>query len=656
MATKGKSKVVSDSAENARALFKAIASGKVRMVVSLLEAGCDVNVTDENQQSPLTRAIFLSREDVRGTIIRQLLLHNPDVNLQDNTGRTALMHACFELDREDVVRLLIRTGRCDPNMTDENGNNCLFHAIWSGNFPAIRILVNSTFTKHILDVNSTNYDGVTPIALAWRLKQHECCKVLVNEGGVDISNIKEKERLKKVLVPEVCTAQPKITDKSFTKTSSNSSLQFDKISLDSQNEVIENSVAADERHKEKASKYWSFFSKSIKKKKNRHSFENKVGILPAKKGNRQLPVTGSARMYMVDDSPSQSSFEEDTSVPGFGTSARSCDMVFKKNTSITNSPEIIYESKLAFPTSDIMKPQERDQTKLRMDASTMETNTRLKAVYHSRYKSPDGRRRSDTTSLTPVEGCISPVKGSISPEKGFTSVKQLPSPMLEPLGQTLHLSVKQDISYASIKKPHSLANRSTHKPYESMDSSTLGPPSLRVDPKESMAFPRSGSMGECDLRWGRRCVKKQCQLDSMEGCNAFRKSPSPAPTPTGGMRKLSITQDIGSASLKPSDIVDRSRRFSDSANPFTLRPPSPRLDPTGNRPSPSGSLDHFERKQTRMYGKQEQSENIVTDDLKLSGIHKSKSSSTLPALNNRKHSLVTTPDLPEYINNSFIRT
>ena len=44
-------------------------------------------------------AIYLDKDDIRGHVVRLLLGRGSDVNIQDATGKTALMRAALEKNR-----------------------------------------------------------------------------------------------------------------------------------------------------------------------------------------------------------------------------------------------------------------------------------------------------------------------------------------------------------------------------------------------------------------------------------------------------------------------------------------------------------------------------------------------------------------------------
>ena len=77
----------------------------------LLESGSDVNVKNDNSETPLMVALYrLSNKDQREKAIKLLCESGADVNLKNGQGRSALMYACG-LDQPDSVRLLLQQVR-----------------------------------------------------------------------------------------------------------------------------------------------------------------------------------------------------------------------------------------------------------------------------------------------------------------------------------------------------------------------------------------------------------------------------------------------------------------------------------------------------------------------------------------------------------------
>ena len=185
----------SGSGSDERNIFIAISSGKVNRLHSILANSECLNVRDSSHRTPLIHAVFIPTDDIRTHIVRLLLRHGCDVNAQDGAGRTALMYACMERDKIDVVRLLTKCRRCDPNLHDQDGNTALIHCVEGGNVSALRILTNHSSMRSRLQVNGVNGSGLSAVELAVKLGLADCCRILMRDGGADTTRIKNRRHL-----------------------------------------------------------------------------------------------------------------------------------------------------------------------------------------------------------------------------------------------------------------------------------------------------------------------------------------------------------------------------------------------------------------------------------------------------------------------------
>lgn len=180
-------------------LFHAIHHGKARQISYLLDKNVDVDVRDEEGKTPLIYAVCCDIDDVRTHVVRLLLRSNCYINAQDNTGCTALMYACMEAERVDVVRLISRNKACDPNILDTDHYTAAMHAVAASNAPALKILLNSSATKSVVNLNIKNKNGLSALDLAVKLQLMDCCRVLTSDGAANASNIRDKRGLNLIL-------------------------------------------------------------------------------------------------------------------------------------------------------------------------------------------------------------------------------------------------------------------------------------------------------------------------------------------------------------------------------------------------------------------------------------------------------------------------
>lgn len=77
---------------------------------------------------------------------RYLLENGADPNIQDKTGKTALMHACLEQAGPEILSLLLSNG-ADPTLEDRAGLSALVYAVSSGNNDVLRVLLDACRAK-----------------------------------------------------------------------------------------------------------------------------------------------------------------------------------------------------------------------------------------------------------------------------------------------------------------------------------------------------------------------------------------------------------------------------------------------------------------------------------------------------------------------------
>jgi hypothetical protein len=134
------------------ALKNAAIQGRIDLVRCLVDAGADVNATDNNGWTVL----MVASDDGHIDLVRFLVEAGADVNATDNNGWTALMVASDD-GHIDLVRFLVEAG-ADVNVTDNRGQTPLMVASYNGHIDVVRFLVEAG-----ADVNATNGRGQTPL-------------------------------------------------------------------------------------------------------------------------------------------------------------------------------------------------------------------------------------------------------------------------------------------------------------------------------------------------------------------------------------------------------------------------------------------------------------------------------------------------------------
>ena len=156
------------SAGDTTPLHSAAYTGDEKEVVSLLEAGSDVNARDEDLQTPIHKAIMgiTFSDSVRLKVVTMLLEAGANVNTRDEDGETPL-HLAVRLDRShapmyrEVVALL--EAGANPNLRDYNRNTALHLHVMRGSTQVLKALLEAGAKRNVLDD-----DGLSPLDRAKR--------------------------------------------------------------------------------------------------------------------------------------------------------------------------------------------------------------------------------------------------------------------------------------------------------------------------------------------------------------------------------------------------------------------------------------------------------------------------------------------------------
>ncbi|MBK1989471.1 ankyrin repeat domain-containing protein [Sphaerospermopsis aphanizomenoides BCCUSP55] len=117
------------------ALMKATRQGVLPVVKELIDAGADINATNNDHNNALWFACFGNHYD----LINLLLEANIDINNQNDNGATVLMYGA-SAGKTEVVRLLLQH---NPNMNLQNLDD--YKAIdFASNIEVLRLLKNAT--------------------------------------------------------------------------------------------------------------------------------------------------------------------------------------------------------------------------------------------------------------------------------------------------------------------------------------------------------------------------------------------------------------------------------------------------------------------------------------------------------------------------------
>lgn len=131
-------------------LLKAVWLRRLRLTRLLLEGGAYINESNECGETPLMVTCMSAHADQQSVskckMVKYLLDHQADPNIQDKTGRTALMHACIHKAGHEVVEQLLSNG-ADPSLEDRSGASALVYAINADDKETLKLLLDACKAK-----------------------------------------------------------------------------------------------------------------------------------------------------------------------------------------------------------------------------------------------------------------------------------------------------------------------------------------------------------------------------------------------------------------------------------------------------------------------------------------------------------------------------
>ncbi len=144
----------------------------------LLSYDVDVNLTDNNGNTELIRAVLTSNSP----LFKLLIKNDADVNISNKEGNTALMFTCKNGNLNLVNKLL--ENDANVNIKNKEGNNALMFACKNGNFDIVNKLLSND-----AKVNEQNKMGNTALIIAANSNNLDIVKLLIaNDANINIKN------------------------------------------------------------------------------------------------------------------------------------------------------------------------------------------------------------------------------------------------------------------------------------------------------------------------------------------------------------------------------------------------------------------------------------------------------------------------------------
>ncbi|XP_031575247.1 serine/threonine-protein phosphatase 6 regulatory ankyrin repeat subunit C-like isoform X3 [Actinia tenebrosa] len=197
---------ITDESWKRTPMFYAVLGNFENVVHVLIKAGANVNIKDREENSCLffavlcdhsniARALIDAKADVNaidkfqkrtpifyavsngnGELVDALIDASTDVNKTDSDGQTALFCA-LRSKNDNIVRAIIDAG-ADVNKTDSDGQTALFYALRSKNDNIVRAIIDGR-----ADVNKTDSDGQTALFCALRSRNDNIVRAIIDAGA-----------------------------------------------------------------------------------------------------------------------------------------------------------------------------------------------------------------------------------------------------------------------------------------------------------------------------------------------------------------------------------------------------------------------------------------------------------------------------------------
>ena len=173
-------------------LMYAVKEGHNLCVNELIKAGADVNQCGPCGSSALIIAAYLGLPN----IVHLLLASGADVNMKDEGGKQALNYAADRIDQVSSIEMLLKAG-ADVNNRDTEGLTPLMVAVSNSEDHSVKEdpdIVNSVnmLINAGADVNDKTIDGRTALAFA-AVEGYEKCIQSLLEAGAHVNAAKDKD-------------------------------------------------------------------------------------------------------------------------------------------------------------------------------------------------------------------------------------------------------------------------------------------------------------------------------------------------------------------------------------------------------------------------------------------------------------------------------
>ena len=166
-----------------KSFHAAVRARDMMAITAFLDGGINPNAKEAGDEGRTALISAAARGDLE--VVNLLVQGGADVNVKDDTGYTALLHA-IEANYDQVEHVLLNHPKLDPSARGFNGVTTLSKYVWRERKEAVQKLL-----KLGADANAQDNDGDAPLHGAAQSGNVEIMDLLLAKGGDP--NLKNKQ-------------------------------------------------------------------------------------------------------------------------------------------------------------------------------------------------------------------------------------------------------------------------------------------------------------------------------------------------------------------------------------------------------------------------------------------------------------------------------
>ena len=198
-----------------RQLLLAAETGELEKVVEAIQAGADINATNDKGSTALMIAVVCEHPSIAYYLLNEAEVNGvrvkPDVNIQNENGATVL-HAAASTGDKDMVRMLVQAG-ADVTVKGPRSLDALWRAYLAGHMDVVKYLLEECNA----DVETTDGIGSTLLISAVSDREEAFIKYLIEERHVSVAYINKTVADSDTALDFAETYFPEITDYLISK-------------------------------------------------------------------------------------------------------------------------------------------------------------------------------------------------------------------------------------------------------------------------------------------------------------------------------------------------------------------------------------------------------------------------------------------------------